>query len=154
MLDKTKLKEFIEKELADTDCFLTELSVSPDNRVTVEIDSDSSVDLDFCIALNRAIEAEFPSDEEDYELEVGSAGITSPFKLVRQYKKNIGNEVEVFATDQKKYTGILTEADDEGFTILAKLKVKQPGQKRPVTEETPLRFGYEQARKVTYLLKF
>lgn len=154
MLDKSKLKDFIESRLEGTDCFLTELKVTPSNEVTVEIDSDSRVDLDFCIALNRAIEEAFPTDEEDYELEVGSAGLTSPLKMPRQFKKFIGYEMEVLAADSKKYTGVLTEADDEGFRLRTKVKVKHSDQKRPVVEETEMHFPYSEARKVTYLLKF
>ena len=68
----------------------------------VEIDSDTSVDIDECIRLNRLVESEFDRDEEDYELEIGSAGLTSPLRVERQYHKNEGNEVEVLTADGRK----------------------------------------------------
>lgn len=154
MIDKEKLQEFIETQLADTDCFLTSLKVSPSNEIVVEIDSDSSVDLDFCIELNRAIEEAFPTDEEDYELEVGSAGLTSPLRLPRQYRKYVGQELEVYATDGKKYTGLLRSADDDGIVLGVETKVKAPGEKRPTIEVQDLKLGYSEIRKATYLLKF
>lgn len=154
MLDKTKLKDFIEGQLKDTDCFLTDLSVTPTNEVRVEIDSDSSVDLDFCIDLNRAIEQEFPTDEEDYELEVGSAGLTSPLKIPRQYRKYIGQDLEVFASDSKKYCGLLVSADDDGIVLRFNQKVKKEGQKRPVEEVVEKSFPYSEIRKAVYDLKF
>lgn len=154
MIDKTKLQDFVEDYLKDSDCFLTDLKVSPNNEVTVEIDSDTAVDLDFCIALNHAIEEAFPSDVEDYELEVGSAGLTSPLKTPRQFKKHCGHEMEVFAGDGKKYTGLLVNADDDGFTLRISQKVKKEGEKRPVIVDSDITFPYSQVRKVSYLLKF
>ena len=154
MLDKTKLKDFIQSRLDGTDCFLTELDVTPDNVVRVEIDSDSRVDLDFCVELNRAIEQEFPSDEEDYELEVGSAGLTSPLKLPRQYRKYIGRDLEVYTAGGRKLTGMLREADEEGITLVVKVKKREEGAKRPIEVEERLRLPYAEIRKAVYLLKF
>lgn len=154
MLDKTKLKDFIDSRLDGTDCFLTELDVTNDNVVRVEIDSDSRVDLDFCVELNRAIEQEFPSDEEDYELEVGSAGLTSPLKLPRQYRKYIGRDLEVYTAGGRKLTGMLREVDEEGITLVVKVKKREEGAKRPIEVEERLRLPYAEIRKAVYLLKF
>ncbi len=90
MIDKTALKAFVEKQLEGTDLFLVGIDISPDNDITVEIDSDTSVDIDRCVGLTKEIEKEFDRDEEDYRLEVGSAGLTSPFKVLRQYEKTSG----------------------------------------------------------------
>lgn len=154
MPDRSKLKDFVESQLVNTDCFLTDLKVSADNRVVVELDSDTGVDLDFCISLNHKIEEEFPSDVEDYELEVGSAGITSPLKLPRQYKKYIGKDLEVFASDGKKYVGELLSADDDCILLGVEQKVRKEGEKRPSLERVELRFPYSEIRKAQYLLKF
>lgn len=154
MIDKTKLEEFIETQLADTDCFLTTLKVSPANEVTVEIDSDTAVDLDFCIELNRAIEEAFPSDDEDYELEVGSAGITSPLKLPRQYRKYLGKELDLYHTNGKKLLGTLLSCDDEGIILQITRKEKIAGEKRPVTVTEDLRILYPEIRKASYHLEF
>ena len=67
-----------------TDLFLVDVRISKDNNIVVEIDSDTSVDIDECIRLNRLVESEFGRDEEDYELEIGSAGLTSPLRERRQ----------------------------------------------------------------------
>ncbi|MDE7437611.1 MAG: ribosome assembly cofactor RimP [Muribaculaceae bacterium] len=154
MIDKKALEQFIEKELEDTSYFLVETSVTADNVIKVEIDSLDSVDIDFCIDLSRKIEAEFPREPEDYELEVGSAGFTSPFKVRKQYEKNIGNEVEVMARDGKKYTGVLQEAGDSDFAILATVKEKPAGAKRPVEVTREMRFTYDAVNSVKYLFKF
>ena len=93
MIDKLKLQEFVENALANTDCYLTDLTVSADNDIVVEIDSSGMIDIDFCSALSRRIEEAFSRDEEDYTLEVGSAGLTSPFKVRQQWENNVGNDI-------------------------------------------------------------
>lgn len=153
-MDKNRLKEFIEGELQDTGYFLVDLRIDSDNRITVEIDSDGVADLEECVKLTRAVEAVFDRDEEDYELEVGTAGLTSPLRTPRQFRKHLGHEMEVLATDGKKHTGILRKVTDTDFTITEKVKEKPEGAKRPVEVEKELTLSYPEARKVTYLIKF
>lgn len=154
MTDKKALVEFIERRLEGTPYFLVEVNVTPSNEITVEIDSMERVDIDFCVELTRAIEEAFPRDDEDYELEVGSAGLTSPFKVRRQYEKNIGNEVEVLAADGKKYRGELVSAGPDEFTIVSVEKVRREGSKRPVEEEVERSFAYDKVKYTKYLLEF
>ena len=56
-------------------------------------------------------------DEEDYELEVGSAGLGQPFKVPQQYINFIGKEVEVLDADGKKVKGILKAVEGNDFTV-------------------------------------
>lgn len=154
MIDKKALTEFIEKKLEGADLFLVDVVVSPANEIRVEIDSDTGVDIDRCVELTRDIEQEFDRDTEDYELEVGSAGLTSPFKVKRQYEKNIGREVEVLSADGKKYKGLLRQVGPDSFTIVCEEKVKPEGAKRPVIEKVEHTFGYDGVKYTKYLLQF
>ena len=154
MIDKKALEEFLDKKLEGTDYFPVEVKVSPANEIKIEIDSMGSVDIDFCIELSRAIEEAFPRDDEDYELEVGSAGITSPFKVRRQYDKNVGRDVEVLTRDGRKLRGTLASVDDDGFTLRTVEKVKPEGAKRPVEQEVDTRFPFDAVKKVQCELKF
>ena len=154
MIEKSLLKDFIEKQLEGSDYFLVDLQVNPGNRIEVTIDSENPVDIEECEKLTRAIENEFDRDKEDYELEVGSAGLTSPFKVRRQYEKYLGREVEVLPKDGKKITGMLKDVGDSTFTVLSRQKVKNPGMKRPVEEEVALTFPYDEIKYTKYLLKF
>ena len=156
MIDKQILRQEIEKDLEGTDLFLVDLSVSSDNRIVVEIDSRRGVDIDDCTRLTRQIEDAFDRDVEDYELEVGSAGLTAPFKVRGQYEKNIGNDIEVLTRDGRKLTGVLTSVNPEGtaFTLTIKEKVKEPGKKRPVIAERPLEIAVADTKTVRYALVF
>lgn len=153
-LNSQTLKEFVEKNIADTDCFVTEVKISPNGDILVEIDSDTRVDIDYVADLSRKIEEEFAPAIDDFNLEVGSAGLTSPLRMPRQFAKNIGNDVEVLGCDGKKYHGTLTAADDNGFTIETEEKVRHEGAKKPVKEIVSRTFGYADAKSVVYDLKF
>lgn len=149
MIDKTVIEGIVADSLQGTDGFLVDVSVSNDNDIVVEIDSDSGVDIDTCVAINNAIDAALDRDVEDYSLQVGSSGLTSPFKVLRQYQKNIGNEVEVLCGG-KKYTGVLESASEEEFTIVA--QVKEKGVKKPVPQH--ITFKYHDVKYTKYNLKF
>ena len=84
MIQKDIITNLVISKLSDTRYFLVDVTVSADNVIKVEIDAEEGVDIDFCVELNRFIEANFDREVEDYELEVGSAGLTSPFKVKRQ----------------------------------------------------------------------
>lgn len=130
MIDKDLIRQTIEEKLASTDCFWVSLSISGDNQIMVEIDSETSVDLDFCVELTRYIEQHFDRDVEDYSLEIGSYSITKPFVDRRQYRKNIGRKVEVLTEESKKIRGTLVAVDNDGFTLEIEEKELLEGQKR------------------------
>lgn len=155
MIDKELLRKTVEDAVADTDVFVVDVKVSANNEITVEIDSPTGIDIDTCAALTRKIESVFDRDAEDYELEVGSAGLTSPFKVRGQYLKNIGNEVEVLTKDGRKLQGILKEvADDDSFTVTVEKKVKNPGEKRPHIEAVDTVLTPAECKHVKYLINF
>lgn len=156
MIDKNTITRIVEQALDGSDAFLVDVTVAADNVVTVEIDAMSGVDIDTCAMLTRRIEETVDRDVEDYELEVGSSGLTSPLKVRRQYEKNIGNEVEVLTRDGRKLTGVLTEISSDGnrFVIMIKEKVKEPGKKRPVIVDTPVALDVADTKYVKYLIKF
>ena len=142
MIDKTALEQVINEALEGSKLYLVTLKVSKDNIIDVALDSDEDLTIDDCVAVNDAIHAAFDRDEEDYELTVGSYGITSPLLLPRQYQKNVGYEVEVLTADGRKLKGVLADADEEGFTLTMTVKRKLEGKKRPELVEEQERFNY------------
>ena len=107
MIDKELLRATLEQAMEGTDLFVVDITIGADNHIVVDIDSDSSVDIDECVSLTRAVEARFDRDTEDYDLEIGSAGITAPLQMPRQYAKYIGKNVEVLTADGRKLKGEL-----------------------------------------------
>lgn len=154
MIDKQLLIETVEQAIDGTSIFIVDVKINPGNAIVVEIDSPDNIDLDTCASITRKIEAVFDRDAEDYELEVGSAGLTSPFKVKGQYLKNIGNEVEVLTCDGRKMQGVLTEVGDDDFTIEVAKKVKEPGAKRPTIVMKPTTLKIDNTKSVKYLINF
>ena len=107
MIDKSVVKAVVEEWLQDKEYFLVDIEVSPDDKIVVEIDHVDGVWIEDCVELSRYIESRLSRDEEDYELEVGSAGLGQPFKVPQQYINFIGKEVEVLDRDGKKVQGTL-----------------------------------------------
>lgn len=154
MIDKDKVNRIVEEWLEDKDYFLVDITISPDDKIVVEIDHADGVWIEDCVDLSRFIESKLNREEEDYELEVGSAGIGQPFKIPRQYEIHIGDEVEVQTNEGKKLTGILKDSDDEKFVITVKTKVKPEGAKRPKMVEEDLTFRYNEIKYTKYLISF
>ena len=154
MISKAKVTEIVNEWLAEKEYFLVDVSVSADNCVSVEIDHADGVWIEDCVLLSRHIEANLDRDVEDYELEVGSAGIGQPFKVLRQYINHIGKEVEVLAKDGKKYRGIMARADEAEVAVTIQVKEKPEGAKRPVLVDKEYAWRYEDVKYTKYLIKF
>ena len=153
MIDKEAISKFVESRLGETGYFLVEVKISGDNDIEVVVDSPEGVDIDRCVELSRQIEAEFDRDKEDYSLTVGSAGLTEPFRVRRQYEMHVGDDVEVLAGDGKKYRGTLDTVSDDGFTVLVTEKVREEGAKKPKMVQVPHTFSFTEIKYTKYLLQ-
>ncbi len=154
MIAKELVKQIVESFLNDKSHYLVDISISTDNRINIEIDAFEGISVEDCIELNRHIESQIDREIEDYELEVSSAGLTSPFKVLKQYEKNIGNEVEVLTKDGRKISGILNSANVDEFTLTVDKLEKQEGSKRKVLVTEEISFGYADIKYTKYIIRF
>jgi ribosome maturation factor RimP len=154
MIEKETVGQIIDEWLKGKDYFLVSVDISSDDKIVVEIDHKDGVWIEDCADLSRFIESRLNRDEEDYELEVGSAGIGQPFKVLQQYINNIGEEVEVMTLEGKKLTGILKSADAEKFVVSVPTKVKADGEKRPKLVNVDETFAYNEIKYTKYLIRF
>lgn len=154
MIEKKKVQEIVEEWLNDKEYFLVDVEVTPDDRIVVEIDHADGVWIEDCVALSRYIEERLSRDEEDYELEVGSAGLGQPFKVEQQYINCIGKEVEVLTADGKKLKGTLLKVEGRDFTISTKEKQKVEGKKRPVMADVERTFSMDEVKYCKYVINF
>lgn len=154
MIEKRTVSQIVEEWLEGKDYFLVEVTVSPDDKVVVEIDHAEGVWIEDCVELSRFIESKINREEEDYELEVGSAGIGQPFKVVQQYYNHVGSDVEVLTKAGRKLSGVLKDADGEKFVVAVEKKVKVEGTKRPQLVEEDETFRYEDIKYTKYLINF
>lgn len=117
MTFKEKIADIIERGLLEKpSLFLVDLSVSDAYKVTVALDGDNGVTLQDCIDISRIIDNSLDREEQDFSLEVASAGVSSPLKNIRQYKKNIGRTLKV-KTNHETIEAELAAANDEFITL-------------------------------------
>src|SRR3712207_3344970 len=140
MIEKKTICQIVEEWLEGKEYFLVEATIGPDGKILVEIDHKEGVWIEDCVELSRYIESRLNREEEDYELEVGSAGIGQPFKVLQQYINHVGCNVEVLTKDGRKFSGVLKEADEQHFVITISKKVKEEGAKRPKMVDEDLNF--------------
>ena len=153
MISKSAVQQVVNEWLEGKEYFLVDINISPDDRIVVEIDHQDGVWIEDCADLSRFIESRLSRDDEDYELEVGSAGLGQPFRVPRQYEIHIGKEVETQTRDGRKFRGTLLNVGEEGFQLGIVQKVKEEGKKRPVTKEIPTDFRFEDVAYTKYLIK-
>lgn len=154
MIGKDIVKALVEKWLEDKEYFLVDVEVTPDDRIVVEIDHAEGVWIEDCVALSRYIEENLNRDEEDYELEVGSAGLGQPFKVPQQYINCIGKEVEVLTADGIKVKGILKSVDTPTFIVTTKEKQQVEGKKRPVLADVDKTYDMTAIKYCKYIINF
>lgn len=156
MINKDVVKAAVEEWLSQNDYFLVDVDMTPDGRIVIEIDHADGVWIEDCAALSRFLQERLGEELGEYELEVGSAGIGQPFKVVQQYINHIGKEVEVLAADGKKYQGVLQSVANDGlsFVVVVKEKQKIEGKKRPVLVDVEKTFNTNEVKYAKYLLAF
>ena len=154
MIDANKVKALVEQWLDGKDYFLTDLPVTPDDCITVEIDQADGVWIEDCVQLSRYIEDHLSRDEEDYDLEVGSAGLGQPFKVLRQWTNHIGKQVEIITADGRKLKGTLQEADAEHIVVSVRQKMQVEGKKRPVMQDVDITLPMSEVKSGRYLIDF
>lgn len=142
-----KISEIIDAmqdEIVARKCFLVDVTVSRDNDVELVIESeDGIVTLDDCVELSHKFEEKFDREKEDYSITVGSAGLDQPFKVLKQYLKAIGTEVQVLLKDGRKLKGVLEEASESGIRLKYSVKEAVEGKKRKELVEHDDFFGMD-----------
>lgn len=154
MMEKNNIQTLAEEFLKESSDYLVDIHIAPGNLITVEIDNDQGVNIDNCIELSRFLESRMDRDVEDFELTVTSAGLTSPFKTTRQYKKYEGKEVEVLTKKGEKMKGVLQSSTDNDFTIAISKMVKLEGNKRKTEQIENITLAYDEVKYTKYIIRF
>ncbi len=154
MIDKNSVQQVVEEWLSSRDYFLVDVQIESGNRIVVEIDHAEGVWIEDCADLSRFIEERLSRDEEDYELEVGSAGVGQPFKVKRQYEAHVGREVEVLTAESRKERGVITDVAEEDFGLLVQEKQRPEGAKRPKLVEVEHRHRFDTIKWAKAVINF
>lgn len=153
MITKQLIADLVNEKLEDG-MFPVDIEVNAENLIQVEVDSDLGITIDQCVAISRHIESHLNREEEDFELRVSSPGIDQPFKVVRQYRKNVGRELDVLTLSNAAFCGKLTEADDEGFRLEVMQRESVEGKKKKELVRRTHSFRYEEIKKAKIVISF
>ena len=132
MIGKEQVSKLVEEAIAESDLFLVEVKVKPNNVIEVYVDADTAVNIDQCAQISRHVESKLDRDVEDYELSVFSWGLSGALKLDRQLQKYVGKEVEVKTKELGKVQGELLDFNDDRVDIL--VVPKKTSKKLPAEE--------------------
>ena len=135
---ESRIRELVSEMLTEMDGYLVELRVRP-GKVEVFADRDPHITIEDCTRISRMLQRELESEfsfSEQYELEVSSPGMDQPFKVLRQYKKSVGRNVDVLLFSGIKKTGLLMYADDEKIIIEERI-VKSKKETESIQSEIP-----------------
>ena len=143
--------EFLETR---KDLYLVDLKISAGDDITVILDGDEGLSLQDCLDASRAVEFNLDREEHDFSLQVMSPGLSEPLKLPRQFKKNMGREIEVLLNSDEKIQGEVVAVDDEKVTVV--LRYRRPkliGKgKEDVVENKEI--PYTEIKKALVVIKF
>lgn len=103
-----------------------------DGSLTIYIDKEGGVSLDDCEAVHNAIDAPLdeldPTNGKPYTLNVSSPGLDRPFKTLRDYRKHVGEEIEISlykpVDGKKKFEAVLKGVDDDLTTATVSMEGK------------------------------
>ena len=133
--------------------FLIDLNITKDNKISVVIDGDNGVSVNDCIAVSRKIEHNLDREEEDFSLEVSSAGVSEPLHLERQYRKNLGRKLQV-TTNNEKIEATLTHVDQDGIKLNWKAREPKPVGKGKHTVEKEAVLPYSEITDAKVMITF
>lgn len=157
MISKNKVIELINERIGELDngLFIVSVSISASNIINVELDKeDGSVSVNDCISVSRNVEHNLDREAQDFELNVSSAGLDRPFRVLKQYVKNIGRDVKVKLEDGGKLEGLLKAANADNFVIETTRKEKLEGKKKKETIVEDHVFSYGDVKETKVVIKF
>lgn len=154
MIQKEHIQTLINESISDTDIYLVDLKITPDNKITIYLDNSSKITIGECATVSRYVEDKLNRDVEDFELTVSSPGLDEPLKHILQYKKRIGSQVAVITKEGEKVVGKLNSVDEAGIVVEQKGKEKVEGKKGRQVIINNVALTFNQIKETKLVLSF
>ncbi|MCB8995373.1 MAG: ribosome assembly cofactor RimP [Bacteroidales bacterium] len=139
MITQEQVEQIIREKIEGTEIFLVAVIMNPGNNIHVHLDTQKGISIDECVEVSRYIVSKMDKDIEDYNLEVSSPGLDSPFRVKEQYEKNLGKEVEIVKTDGSKIKGRLLTYSGDKIEVEHMVKPKSTDKsKKPTAQQATL----------------
>ena len=114
----------------------------------------SGVLVEDCMYISRAIEHNLDRDDNDFSLEVSSAGANTPLIKERQYQKHIGRTLKLVTFDKQKYEAVLTATKKKHIVLEWKAREQKPIGKGKITVHKRAAVAYQDIEKAQIKLVF
>jgi ribosome maturation factor RimP len=129
LITEKKIQDLIDEVLAPEQ-FIVVLDIQLGNKIYIELDNvEKATSITDCIKMSRQVEHNLDRETEDFSLEVTSPGLDKPFRVFKQYVKNIGRPVIVKRIEGEKLEGTLLIAEEDHIIIETKEKKRIEGRK-------------------------
>jgi len=154
-------KQLVEKlandriEERNLDVYIVDIKISSSNSIIVELDSMSGgVSINDCVAVSRNIEHNLDREVQDFSLEVASAGLDKPFRVFKQYLKNIGKNVQVKTADIGKIEGLLKSVTEDKVVVTTREKKRIEGRKKKEWVEEEISIPMNEIKETKLIITF
>ncbi|RYM35670.1 ribosome assembly cofactor RimP [Brumimicrobium glaciale] len=158
MLKKKIIEELAIERINELDkgLFIVEIAISSNNVIQVELDvEDGNVAINDCVSVSRNIEHNLDREEQDFELSVSSAGLDKPFRVLKQYIKNIGNEIKVQLKEKNNtIEGVLKHVDENGIKLETTSKERVEGKKKKEIVVQEHEYTFEEIKETKIVISF
>ncbi len=134
--------------------FLIDLDVAEGNQIRVVLDGDKGVTVEDCIAVSREIEHNLDREENDFSLEVMSAGVSEPLTLPRQFVKNLGRNLKIRTKAGETVEGELIKASEDSCILTWSAREPKPIGKGKVTVQKEAEFQYNEIAEAKVMIIF
>jgi ribosome maturation factor RimP len=153
MIDRETIAGLVAEHISGTGLFVVDIGVSAENNIKILVDSERGVSLGECISLSKAIEGSLDREKHDFNLEVSSPGLSEPLRVMPQYVKNIGRDVEVITSEGQKHTGKLARLTEKGLILEEKVKLRGE-KKRPEIKAVEKEFDFSLIQSTRVVISF
>ena len=153
MIDKAIVKKLVE-EMLDDKMFVVEITVNQRNVINVFVDSYDGLTIEQCISISRHVEHSFDREEEDFELQVSSPGLSEKFKVKEQYYKYIGREIEVVTVSDVEFEGVVQSATEEEIILETSARELVEGQKKKQLVVKQHHLKYDEIKSAKAVISF
>jgi len=154
MITIDSIKKLTDSKIAEGTNFIVDIAIKQGNKITVLLDNDNGVSIKDCVEMSRHIESNLDREKDDFELNVMSPGLTEPFKILRQYQKNVGKQIDVLTKEGKKLSGKLLFATEEGIELESKVKEKVESKKGKQLIINNIKLTFNQIKETKIVISF
>ena len=142
------------REKLDDKMFLVDITVNERNVINIFVDSYEGLTIEQCVNISRHIEHSFDREEEDFELQVSSPGLSEKFKVKEQYIKYVGRAIDLVTVSDTELEGVILSATDEGIILETSSRELVEGHKKKQLVVKQHHLKYDEIKSAKAVISF